>query len=92
MEQRIFSAQRAIVPEWDVNYRCVATGQNVTSQRQRKRLMKEHGLVDAREFPAPDWGEAEVKREEFHQVANTPLPKDLQVAMKREGLDSLPMV
>ena len=68
-------------------YRCVATGQEITSESQRKRVMKENGLVDAREFPEPDFHQMEAERAEFHQEAEKPMavPAELREAMTREG-------
>ena len=68
-------------------YRCVATGQEITSEAQRKRVMKENDLVDAREFPQPDFQQMEAERAEFHQEAEKPMavPAELREAMTREG-------
>lgn len=35
----------------DCHYKCPATGQMVTSNRQRKNIMREHNLIDANDFP-----------------------------------------
>ena len=68
-------------------YRCVATGQEITSERQRKEVMKEHGLADAREFGTPDWDQLEQDRGAFHREAEKPMeaPAELRDALKREG-------
>ncbi len=87
-EQRIFHSAPATYRQMEP-YKCPATGQVVTSSAQRKRILKEHNLADAREFPAPNWEEMKEKRVEMHESANAPVPQDLDRAIKREGLDSI---
>lgn len=86
MEKRIFTPTMAEFPEWDVNYRCVATGQEVTSQRQRKQIMAKHDLADARDFDiAPDPERMAQEVAEVHASAKQEIPADLRDAMQREG-------
>lgn len=40
------------VPSWD-RYICPVTRELVTSERQRKRIMAEHDLMDANDFKPP---------------------------------------
>lgn len=87
-EQRIFHSPPATYRQFEP-YRCVATGQTITSRRQRNQVMKENDLVDMREFGEPDWDQVADERTQFHKEANAPLPQDLQDAVKREGLDSI---
>lgn len=80
-----------VAPDWNFEgYKCVATGQEITSDRQRTQVMKENGLVDAREFGEPDFEQLDEDRTRMHdKVASPDIPQDLQDAMKREGLDDL---
>jgi len=77
----------AAFPEWDVNYRCMATGQPVTSARQRKRILDEHGLADAREFGTPDFNQMADDSRKVQEDARKPvdIPDDLRDAMNLEG-------
>ena len=72
-------------------YRCVATGQEITSEAQRKRVMRENDLVDAREFPEPDFEQLEHDQAVFRKEAEKPIEvsAELQDAMKREGHGAL---
>lgn len=90
-EKRIFTAVKPSETwgGWTMGYKCVATGKEITSPAQRKQVMKENGLADARDFPAPDWDKLEQDRKEVHESAAQPLPADLQEAIKREGLDHI---
>ncbi len=87
-EQRIFTGRAFVAPDWNFEgYKCVATGKTITSARERTRVMKENDLVDAREYPAPDWDQMAEERDEFHEVAAkpVPVPEELKDAMVREG-------
>lgn len=46
---RVYTPQLINVGE-DIRYRCPVTGQDIQSDRQRKRVLDEHGLVDARDY------------------------------------------
>lgn len=35
----------------ECHYKCPVTGRNVTSNRQRTNIMREHNLIDANDFP-----------------------------------------
>ena len=87
-EQRIFHSPPATYRQLEA-YKCPATGQVITSSRQRSQIMKENGLTDASDYGTPNWDDIAEKRKEFHQVANKELPQDLQRAVAREGLDSI---
>lgn len=79
-----------VAPDWNFEgYKCVATGKTVNSESERKQIMKDNGLADARDYPAPDFAQMEADRKEFHQQAEKPMPQDLQDAIKREGLDTI---
>jgi hypothetical protein len=88
MERHIFTAPVTTYTPFE-GYKCLATGETVTSERQRKSLMAEHGLVDSREVAPPDFQKMEQEVKEVHESANAPLPAELTAAMKREGLDNL---
>lgn len=89
MEKRIFTATMAEFPEWNVSYKCVATGEEITSQAQRKRIMKERDLIDARDLGTPDFDALHQESINVKESASKPLPADLQAAIKREGLDGI---
>ena len=69
MEQHFRTPPRAVyVQAWDDNYKCVATGEVVTSRRKRAEVMARHDLVDGNDFPPPTAEQdsahkAEVKRQ-----------------------------
>lgn len=42
----ILTAPKGFVQS-DIAYKCVATGETITSRRQRREVMKRHDLVDA---------------------------------------------
>lgn len=88
MEQRIFTGRAFVAPDATFEgYRCVATGQTITSETERKKVMKENDLIDARELPDPDWKQMEADRNDFHDEAAKPIevPDELRDAMVREG-------
>jgi putative FmdB family regulatory protein len=87
-EQRIFHSPPATYRQMEP-YKCPATGEIITSSRQRKQIMKENNLTDASDFGTPDWDRMVEERKEFHATANKELPQELQRAIKREGLDSV---
>ena len=72
-----------------LHYKCVATGQNITSAKQRREIMVRNGLSDAREFNVPRPGELQEQADRVKQSAAQPLPPELTEAMAREGLDSI---
>lgn len=45
----------------DVHYKCVVTGQGVTSHRQRRNIMAEKNLIDANDFK-PEQAAARAKK------------------------------
>jgi hypothetical protein len=74
-----------------LHYKCVATGENITSAKQRSDIMERNGLSDAREFDQPDPGALQQEHDEVYASANaeTDLPPELTEAMAREGLDNI---
>ena len=87
-EKRIFTPSMNEWPEWDVNYKCIATGEEITSMAQRKRVMKENGLVDCAEFNPPDFDKLAEQQEEFLREAHKEqeVPEELAEAMVREDI------
>lgn len=59
---RKLSAPMVQVPGGDVSYKCPMTGQVVKSMRQRKYLMEQNGVVDARDFK-DTWAKSEAKKQ-----------------------------
>jgi putative FmdB family regulatory protein len=63
----------------DCSYMCPVTRQPVTSNRQRARIMAEHGLTDANDFkPKPLMDKAQrewADRERLAQTLKNPLPE-----------------
>jgi putative FmdB family regulatory protein len=88
MVQKIFDCPLATYRVFEP-YKCASTGVVMKSAAQRKAVLKERGLADARDYAAPDFAQMSEDRKKFHEVANTPLPKDLDRAIKREGLDTI---
>jgi hypothetical protein len=86
MEQRILTAPSMNFPPWDINYKCVASGEEVTSMRQRKRILDENGWVDARECidPPKDFETGIQSRPELPKPES--VPEELREAMVREDL------
>ena len=79
-----------VSPDWNFEgYKCVATGQEITSDKQRTQVLKDNGLADAREFGEPDFDQMKEDRQAMHDSANAPVPADLEAAIKREGLDNI---
>ena len=74
MEKRIFTAGQFSIHLFE-GYKCVASGEKVTSQSQRDYLMDKNGWADAREFNSVP------KQEQAQQE----VPKELADAMHREG-------
>lgn len=72
------------IPEWNLSYKCVATGAEITSMRQRKYELEKRGLVDAREI----YGGSDDPPELPKLPKKQEMPDDLKRAMKREGLDT----
>jgi putative FmdB family regulatory protein len=87
MEQRITAVAFSCPAADFEGYRCVATGQVITSEAQRQRVMKENDLADARDFPAPDFEQMREDERKFKEQASKPqeVPVDLKRAMLREG-------
>lgn len=87
MEQVILTAPYSVPPVWNISYKCQATGQVITSMRQRQRIMDENGLMDARELGEPDWDSMAQESINVKESAAKPIdvPPDLKDAMIREG-------
>lgn len=62
----------------DCHYKCPVTRQPVTTQRQRKNIMAEHGLIDANDFKPKDFIRKEetalAKRNKLAGTLKNPLP------------------
>jgi putative FmdB family regulatory protein len=86
MQRTILTPPAFKAPIWNIDpYKCIATGETITSMKQRARIMEENDLVDAREFGEPDFDKMGEDREEFHKKAKQEIPPDLEEAMTREG-------
>lgn len=89
-QELMITACGFVAPDWNFEgYKCVATGKEINSESERKQVMAENGLADAREFGEPDFDQMKEDRKAMHDSANAPLPADLEAAIKREGLDNI---
>jgi putative FmdB family regulatory protein len=73
----------------NLDYRCVATGQNVSSWAQRNRIMDEHELMDVRELDPPDWDQMAQDSSAMQELADTPepeLPDEVVHLAREQGL------
>ena len=88
----IFSAPMGHVQP-EAHYVCPATGQQVTSWRQRRNLFAQHDLMDANEVDQAHAKKARLKKKEKREeLAKDYLPDDLHKQLKDmgnkgEGLD-----
>ena len=94
MEKHIFTPgmPNGTWGDHSMHYKCVATGQEITSARQRADIMERNGLSDAREFDQPHPEQLQEMSDRAKASAAQPdpeLPPELKDAMKREGLDSI---
>jgi hypothetical protein len=93
MTKKIFTPGMRPFVASEESYQCVATGQKVTSSRQRRYILDKHELADVREFG--DHDPAELAREsaqmEDMKVNGVPqeVPAELKEAMIRENLGDL---
>lgn len=85
--RRVYTPQLINVGE-DVRYRCPVTGKTIQSDRQRRRVLDEHGLVDARDY-ASVWARNQQKeRDERAEAAKyySNLP-DVVKATAQDAID-----
>lgn len=76
--------------QMEARYRCPATGEGVTSWKQRREIMRRHNLVDLSDAPAAKQREREAKKwAEIRRLANAPV-NELPKGYKAE--DFLPAV
>lgn len=81
----IFSAPMAHVQP-EAHYVCPATGEQVTSWRQRKNLFAKHDLIDANDFDQEYAKKQRLKKkEERDKLAKDYLPKDLHNKLREIG-------